>query len=114
MDPRDEPFNRTVEHIRADMPDDMPKDKSNFEIALYGNDDLIESLQSTVQRLERNLKPVLRQTPSSDPASITRSATTKASISDNSAPMLQRIGSQGSRLTDILVHLNNLNDALEI
>lgn len=111
---RDESYSQTPENVRADMPDDVPKDKSNFDVALFNIDDLIESLHSTAMRLERNLKPVLRQAAPSNPDATVRDSGTKASISDGSAPMLQRISSQGNRLTDVLVHLNNLNDALEI
>lgn len=107
-----EPFEQSIEHVRSNFSDEAPKDKSPIEVQLARKQDLLESLDSSVNRLERALRPVLKQSSPSD--AVPGGLTTKSDIHDFSSPHLQMLGSQNERATGILVHLNNIIDALEI
>lgn len=116
-DPRaaTEPFDHTIEHARADMADKEIRDKSPHEIATYRQQDLLESLDSSVRQLEKRLRPILRQTAKTSPDSpALASRAGSAAVNDNTSPVVQMVQSQNERTVSILAHLNNIIDALEI
>lgn len=109
----DEPFNETIEHARADFGDE-PKDKSILDHQIEKQKDLLDSLNSSVRRLERTLRPVLRQEPTADSPERERAELARKAVNDTSSPLVQILSSNNQKAVDVLVHLNNIIDTLEV
>lgn len=108
-----EPFDQSVEHVRADMADDHPRDKSALAIVVERNQELLESLDHAVVVLTKRVRPVSRQVGAEvDPRSIRDDEMKKAH--DLSSTMVQMISSQNERLRGILNKVNSITENLEI
>jgi hypothetical protein len=114
--PAEEPFDHSIEHVRASLGDEPKRDKSPHEVATYRQQDLLESLDSSVRKLEKRLRPVLRQSnrTTADGPTLARPGGQTAIANDNSSPVVQLLQTQNERAMSILAHLNNIIEDLEI
>lgn len=112
---RDEPFDETVNHVRAEMPDDRPMSPiAESQMALSES---LGSIRSAVNRLTQRLMPV-----ASDNLRKIENAAEKALAAGGTplrerrgtSPTLEMIEQQQAMAQHILDKLNTLTENLEV